>query len=86
MEDPNPYTFQSDVYAFGVVLYELVSGQLPYKDYSNRDQVRFHLFNLLIPVKFKLKNYAKLIDEEQLFLLHLLEMSCFVEIHTSSFI
>lgn len=39
MRDPNPYSFQSDVYAFGIVLYELVSGQLPYAHINNRDQV-----------------------------------------------
>ena len=27
----NPYTFKSDVYAFGIVMYELFAGQLPYK-------------------------------------------------------
>lgn len=40
MQDDNPYTFQSDVYAFGIVLYELFSGQLPYVDINNKDQVR----------------------------------------------
>ena len=39
MKDPNPYSFQSDVYAFGVVLFELVSGQLPYSNINNKDQV-----------------------------------------------
>lgn len=39
MKDENPYSFQSDVYAFGVVLYELFSGQLPYSHISNKDQV-----------------------------------------------
>lgn len=39
MKDDNPYSFQSDVYAFGVVLYELFSGQLPYSHISNKDQV-----------------------------------------------
>ena len=28
----NPYTQASDVYAFGIVLYEIFSGQLPYTD------------------------------------------------------
>ena len=27
----NPYTFKSDVYAFGIVMYELFAGELPYK-------------------------------------------------------
>jgi len=29
-EEANPYTIQSDVYAYGVVLFELFSGELPY--------------------------------------------------------
>ena len=41
MQEQNPYTFQSDVYAFGIVLYELMSGQLPYSHISNKDQVMF---------------------------------------------
>ncbi|CAB0040544.1 unnamed protein product [Trichogramma brassicae] len=41
MQDENPYTFQSDVYAFGVVLYELLAGQLPYSNINNKDQILF---------------------------------------------
>lgn len=41
MQEQNPYTFQSDVYAFGIVLYELMSGQLPYSHISNKDQVMY---------------------------------------------
>lgn len=41
MQDSNPYTFQSDVYAYGVVLFELMSGSLPYSNINNRDQVQF---------------------------------------------
>ncbi len=41
MKDENPYSFQSDVYAFGIVLYELLSGQLPYNHINNKDQILF---------------------------------------------
>lgn len=39
MKESSPYTFQSDVYAFGVVLYELASAELPYTSINNKDQV-----------------------------------------------
>ena len=40
MKEENPYTFQSDVYAFGIVLYELTTSSLPYARINNKDQVR----------------------------------------------
>ena len=39
MKEENPYTFQSDVYAFGIVHFELMTGQLPYSHINNKDQV-----------------------------------------------
>lgn len=40
MQDNNPYSFQSDVYSYGIVLFELMTGELPYSQTGNRDQVR----------------------------------------------
>lgn len=40
MQDQNPYSFQSDVYAFGIVLYELLAEQLPYKK-KQKDEILF---------------------------------------------
>ncbi|XP_065845058.1 serine/threonine-protein kinase A-Raf-like isoform X2 [Oscarella lobularis] len=41
MQDSTPYTTKSDVYAFGIVVYELVTQTLPYQHIKNRDQLIF---------------------------------------------
>lgn len=42
MKDPNPYSFHSDIYAYGIVLYELLTSTLPYAHVGNKDQVLFY--------------------------------------------
>lgn len=41
MKDATPYTFKSDVYAYGVVVYELIANTLPYNNIGNKDQIIF---------------------------------------------
>ncbi|KAK6023360.1 kinase domain protein [Ostertagia ostertagi] len=41
MQDSNPYTTLSDVYSFGIVMYEVLSSSLPYTNINNRDQILF---------------------------------------------
>ncbi|XP_020608969.1 serine/threonine-protein kinase A-Raf-like [Orbicella faveolata] len=41
MKDPNPYSFHSDIYAYGIVLYELLTSTLPYAHVGNKDQILY---------------------------------------------
>lgn len=50
MQCDNPYSTKSDVYAFGICLYELLTSKLPYDDMKNWDQILFMVgSNLLRP-------------------------------------
>ncbi len=56
MKEENPYTFQSDVYAFGIVLFELMTGQLPYSHINNKDQVtNTAIYQHYLCISFSLK-------------------------------
>ncbi|XP_029164414.1 raf homolog serine/threonine-protein kinase Raf-like [Nylanderia fulva] len=39
MQEKKPYSFKSDVYAFGIVLFELLAGELPYSHINNKEQI-----------------------------------------------
>lgn len=41
MKGENPYSFKSDVYSYGVVLYELLSYALPYSNMNNIDAILY---------------------------------------------
>lgn len=41
MDEQNPYSFYSDVYSFGIVLYEILTEQLPYSHINNKDQILY---------------------------------------------
>lgn len=38
MRDSYPYSYKSDVYAFGIVMYELLTQQLPYNDLKDKNK------------------------------------------------
>ncbi|XP_054162999.1 raf homolog serine/threonine-protein kinase Raf-like isoform X2 [Oppia nitens] len=73
MKEANPYTFQSDVYAFGVVMYELVTGYLPYQHINNKDQILFMVGHGLIHPDLNIsrndtpKGFTRLIEDCILF-------------------
>ncbi|KAL6258733.1 hypothetical protein P5V15_010683 [Pogonomyrmex californicus] len=42
MREPFPYSFKSDVYSYGIVMYELCTSKLPYRDKGyGKDQIMF---------------------------------------------
>ncbi|XP_050663615.1 raf homolog serine/threonine-protein kinase Raf isoform X2 [Leptidea sinapis] len=59
MEEPAPYTFRSDVYSYGIVLFELMAGELPYSHLNNKDQILWKVGRgLLRPDARKLRQDA----------------------------
>lgn len=53
MSCSNPYSNSSDVYSFGICLYELLSSLLPYDDIKNRDQILFMVGSGLLKPNLK---------------------------------
>lgn len=43
MTGGNPYTFKSDVYSYGIVLFEMTTNALPYTSVGNRDMILFQV-------------------------------------------
>ncbi|KAK9880196.1 hypothetical protein WA026_010068 [Henosepilachna vigintioctopunctata] len=59
MQEENPYSFQSDVYAFGIVMFEMLAMQLPYAHINNKDQILFMVGRgYLKPDMTKIRNDA----------------------------
>ncbi|XP_047526241.1 raf homolog serine/threonine-protein kinase Raf isoform X2 [Pieris napi] len=59
MEEPAPYTFRSDVYSYGIVLFELMANELPYSHLNNKDQILWMVGRgLLKPDSRKLRGDA----------------------------